>query len=338
MSQSPVSIPRLFSTCPPSNKADPNAYAQLVVETARWSEEAGCEGILVYTDNGLVDPWLVAQLIIENTEQIAPLVAVQPVYMHPYAVAKMISTATLLHKRRMWINLVAGGFRNDLTALGDETEHDRRYDRLVEYGTIINRLLQSDRPVSLEGDFYTVRNLRLEPPVPADLRPGVTMSGSSEAGLSAARALGAVGIQYPRRHSDYAEGSVADDGPVGIRVGIIARASEDEAWLHARQRFPTDRKGQIAHQLAMKVSDSEWHRQLSALSDEIGEDSPYWLVPFENYKTFCPYLVGSYDTVADELAGYLRLGYGTFITDVPAGPEEMEHIGIAFRQAVERNS
>ena len=30
--------------------------------------------------------------------------------------------------------------------------------------------------------------------------------------------------------------------------------------------------------------------------------SPYWLGPFHNYKTFCPYLVGSYERVADELA------------------------------------
>src|SRR2546430_4749483 len=34
---------------------------------SRWSEDAGCRGILVYTDNRLVDPWLVAQLIVENT-------------------------------------------------------------------------------------------------------------------------------------------------------------------------------------------------------------------------------------------------------------------------------
>jgi alkanesulfonate monooxygenase len=35
---------------------------------------------------------------------------------------------------------------------------------------------------------------------------------------------------------------------------------------------------------------------------------PYWLRSFENYKTFCPYLVGSYSTVAEELARYIALG------------------------------
>ena len=28
----------------------------------------------------------------------------------------------------------------------------------------------------------------------------------------------------------------------------------------------------------------------------------YWVYPFENYQTSCPYLVGSYQSVADELA------------------------------------
>ena len=59
-----------------------------VADVARWSEAAGCEGILVYTDNGIVDPWLVSQLILQSTERLAPLVAVQPAYMHPYWVAK----------------------------------------------------------------------------------------------------------------------------------------------------------------------------------------------------------------------------------------------------------
>jgi alkanesulfonate monooxygenase len=44
----------------------------------------GCEGILVYADNRLVDPWLTAQLIIEVTERLSPLVAVQSAYMPPY--------------------------------------------------------------------------------------------------------------------------------------------------------------------------------------------------------------------------------------------------------------
>ena len=74
---------RIFSTCPPSvdvtSKAGPGlAYRDHVAAIARWSEAAGCEGILVYADNRLVDPWLVAQGVIGATERLCPLVAVQP--------------------------------------------------------------------------------------------------------------------------------------------------------------------------------------------------------------------------------------------------------------------
>ena len=60
------------------------------------------------------------------------------------------------------------------------------------------------------------------------------------------------------------------------------------------------------------------------------KDSPYWLTPFKNYKTFCPYLVGSYDRVAEELARYIAVGYDTFILDIPPNEEELHHIGVVF--------
>ena len=200
---------RIFSTCPPSNKVPAERYLREVVEVAKWSEAAGCEGILVYTDNGLVDPWLVAQVILDHTESLSPLVAVQPAYMHPFSVAKMVTTLGLLHGRRVWMNLVAGGFRNDLLALADETPHDRRYERLVEYAAIVRGLLEGEAPVTLEGEFYQTRALRLIPPLDADLLPGITISGSSEAGLEAARAIGAIAVQYPEPVDAYSGSAIA---------------------------------------------------------------------------------------------------------------------------------
>jgi len=48
-----------------------------------------------------------------------------------------------------------------------------------------------------------------------------------------------------------------------VRVGIIAREDADQTWETGRQRFPEDRERQLTHQLAIKLSDSAWHRQLS---------------------------------------------------------------------------
>lgn len=324
---------KIFSTCPPSYQVEPLKYLHQVREIARWSEDAGCEGTLVYTDNAMVDPWLVSQVIIEATARLCPLVAIQPAYMHPYSAAKMVASLGFFYGRRVYLNMVAGGFKNDLAALDDQTPHDERYARLIEYTTIIQSLLGTAEPVSFEGRYYRVTNLKLTPPLPPALRPGVLVSGSSEAGMKAARTLGATAVEYPKPPAEYADART-DAQSNGIRIGIIARDDDAEAWRIARARFPEDRKGQIAHQLAMKVSDSSWHKQLSQLGKTDAEvENPYWLVPFKNYKTFCPYLVGGYDRVADEVARYIDVGYRTFILDVPASPEEMRHIGEVFERA-----
>lgn len=328
---------KIFTTCPTTLLAQPGGCFRQLEEMARASEEAGCEGILVFTDNSQLDPWLVSQIIIEATDRLCPLVAIQPVYMHPYSVAKMITSLAFLYGRRVYLNMVAGGFKNDLTALNDLTPHDDRYVRLVEYTGIIQSLLRTADAVSFEGRYYKVSNLKLTPPLPANLMPGLLVSGSSEAGMQAARQLEATAVEYPKPPAEYAALPANEAALSGIRIGIIARPQEAEAWAVARTRYPEDRKGQLTHQLAMKVSDSSWHRQLSELGNtQSGEENPYWLVPFQNYKAICPFLVGSYDRVADEVARYVDAGYRTFILDVPASAEEMQHIGTVFERAVAR--
>ena len=323
----------IFSTCPQIEATDGRAYMQRVADAARWSERWGCKGILVYSDNRQLDPWLVSQLILQHTQTLCPLVAVQPVYMHPYTVAKMAATLGRLYGRRIYLNMVAGGFKNDLIALNDPTPHDRRYDRLTEYTQIVRRLLEGQTPATFAGAFYHVRELSLTPALPPELFPGIFVSGSSEAGLRAARAIGATAVKYPKGPDQEPEPGEGIDA--GIRIGIIAREDGAEAWAIARERFPEDRKGQLTHQLAMKVSDSVWHRQLSQLARATSTgEHPYWLVPFENYKTMCPYLVGSYERVGEELARYLGMGYRSFILDIPPDEAELRHTRAAFDHAL----
>jgi alkanesulfonate monooxygenase len=323
----------LYSTCPPYRGGDPETYATQVREIARWSEGGGCEGILVYTDNGLLDPWLVSQIVAQSTTSLSPLVAVQPIYMHPYTVAKLVTSLSYLHRRRIDLNMVAGGFKNDLLALNDPTPHEERYARLVEYTGIIRQLLTGRRPVSFTGAYYTVTNLTLTPALDPALAPRVLMSGSSPEGLAAAREVDAVSVQYPGPASQAESRPQDDERGFGIRVGIIARGEEEEAWAIAHERFPEARRGQITHQIAMKISDSAWHKQLSELAPQLAPRSTYWTVPFQNYKTFCPYLVGSYDRVGEELRRYLSAGCTHIILDVPASADEFDHIHLALDAA-----
>jgi alkanesulfonate monooxygenase len=163
------------------------------------------------------------------------------------------------------------------------------------------------------------------------LVPGIYVSGSSEAGLDAARIIGATAVEYPRPPAECAVERSHPGLNTGIRVGLIARADEDEAWEIANRRFPEDRKGELTHQLAMKTSDSLWHKQLSRSSTHLRDQrSTYWLRPFEMYKTFCPYLVGAYENVAVELASYFALGHRSVILDIPPSKEELGHVKMVF--------
>ncbi|TVS17971.1 MAG: LLM class flavin-dependent oxidoreductase [Gammaproteobacteria bacterium] len=323
----------IFSTCPQSKDSLPGDYVDRVVEVAEWSETAGYSGILVYTDNSLVDPWMVSQEILKATSQLSPLVAVQPIYMHPYAVAKMVASLAFLYERKIYLNMLAGGFVNDLKALGDETPHDDRYARTGEYTRIVRGVLEAERGFSFSGQYYRVAGLRMAPPVPEALRPGILLSGSSPAGLACAEEVGATAIRYPQPPSEepgIPEGSSID---FGVRVGVIARESAEAAWAVAHARFPDDRHGELRHQLAMKVSDSHWHRQLSGTAEEDADASVYWLHPFKSGKTFCPYLVGSHAQVGALLRTYVQQGFRTFILDIPPDREEVHHTGQAFRLA-----
>lgn len=315
----------VFGTCPPSVQEHGPDYLERVRDVARWSDRAGHEGLLVYTDNRSVDPWLVAQTIIQATTHLAPLVAVQAAYMHPFTAAKLVAGLAHLHRRRVHLNIVAGGFTGDLEAMGEALPHDARYDRAVEYASIMKQLLSSREPVTFDGAYYSVAGLRL-PTVPSrELGSRFLVSGSSPAGMAAARALAATAIVYPEQPEKQApaDPSIAQ----GLRIGVITRPTSAEAWDVALARFPEERAGRINHRLAMAHSDSQWHQQLSRATEQHGT---YWMRPFKNYKTFCPYFVGDYATVGHEIGRYVELGYTTFILDTPAEERDLEHTAVAL--------
>ena len=84
----------------------------------------------------------------------------------------------------------------------------------------------------------------------------------------------------------------------------------------------------------MKSSGSASRRPLSQTAEQTSTSkSSYWVFPLGNYKAFCPYLVGSYESVAQELARYISLGYKTFILDVPTDAEELDHMNTVFSHA-----
>jgi len=326
----------LFTTTPQSIEFDRYQFLNELKRISRLTENYGFKGILIYSDNRLADPWITTGIILTETTHLLPMIALQPMYMHPYTVAKKIASIGLIYDRPIALNLVAGGFVNDLRSMGDHTPHDKRYERLAEYAEIIQLLLTSDKGVTYNGEFYNIKNLRLEPNLPENLQPKYYLSGSSDMARKTAERLSARLIEYPEPKAEYVK-TVSNNGHSihGIRVGILARHTHDRAWSDARVRFPKIRSGEISHKLAEKISDSEWHKNLSGQNGyDDSEKSVYWLGPFKHYHTFCPYLVGDYEEVARELSGYLQTGCRTCILDIPVSEIDLHSTLRVFDQAL----
>lgn len=325
----------LYSTCRSSFTYHEQSRLATLLEIAGWADDAGYRGALVYTDCAALDSWMAAQATILNTTTFIPLVAVQPMDMTPFAVARAVSSLAQLYGRQVDINFVSGGFSRDLAVQGDVLSHDARYDRLIEYATIV-RMLLGGGLANFAGQYYNVRRARLPVPVPADLMPRMYVSGSSAASLHAGESLGItqLSVQLPPDAfiSPHARKSKFGSG---ASVGIIARDDSAEAWRIARKRFPVDPDGATRMKLLLSTSESSWQAQLASLPipDET-EGQPYWLVPFRYRHTFAPFLVGSYDEVAQAVTTYLNGGIRTFVLDMPQDPDDLYHARIAIERAV----
>jgi alkanesulfonate monooxygenase len=326
----------VYSTCPHRLEAGGASYAAAVANAARWSDEAGYEGMLIYAANEApADPWLLAQIVVQATRGLSPLVAVNPLYMHPFTAAKLVASIASLYGRRTDLNLIVGGFANDLAAFADVIDHDGRYRRLSEYVAILEALLRGERPVSFAGEFYRTERMKLAASPPAELKPRLFVSGSSAASLDFARLVGAISLHYPTFAEDDGPEAGAGDLRSGVRLGIVTRPDGEAAWCVARARFPDDRRGQVRHMLAMSVSDSVWHKRLSTLGERAPEaaPNPFWLGPFQNDQDYAPYLVGDYDTIGKALALLIRAGRRWFIVNAPPDADEAQHVRAAFARA-----
>lgn len=322
---------RLIGSCPFAKPGQTGkGYINSVITIAKWAENAGWDSVLVYTNHNIVDPWLVAQIIAQNTAALSPLVAVQPLYAHPYTIANNISSLAYLYSRPIHVNLVAGDFSRDRESFCDNVPHDKRYDRVFEYGFILKGLLSTHQPFSFSGEYYKISHLLLQQKSAADVLPDFMMSGSSPAGRAVAAKLGACAIEYPRPSHEYQAETLDTALRHGVRLGFVVRESSQEAWNSAKKRFPESKDGAMIREYSSQISDSAW---VKALNGAVSEGGVYWLSPFKHYQSNCPYLVGSVDEVAGELAAYIRIGFRTFLIDFPESAEDAKRITHVFKLA-----
>lgn len=316
-----MDVVKVYSVTPEfADRVSEGDFAARIARTARASEAADWDGILVPHNLHELDPWLLSAYIGTTTSRLVPLVAVQPACIPPHTAAAMAACFAGLYHRPIYFNLVAGAREDELRSIGDELSHDERYSRMGEYAAVLRRLLAGDELTAAET-HYTYKGYKLEP------RPDVLdgcltfIAGSSPASLAVAVEHADVVVTHPAPITEWRENHLTPllatgySGAIAVRIGIVCRDSREEAREVAMSRFPSSRLGR--HKTLMKArSPNSWSRRLAELAiveDKQGSvpgdlSGTYWLGAFRSGRANAPYLVGSYDDVAAALGAYLDDG------------------------------
>jgi alkanesulfonate monooxygenase len=279
---------------------------------SRRAERHGLTGLLVFYDHMILDPWTVATVMLQQSGSLVPLVAMQPYSMPPFTAAKLIASLVSLYRRRIDLNIVTGASPEELDQIGNGLDHEQRYARATEYVLLLRLLLATDGPVSWDGEHYRVRDLRLNCHLPEELRPRFFVAGSSDSARRLGERAGDVMITHPEPVTAFAgtylAARKASGCDIGVRLGIIARDTAEEAWAAALQDHRVDRAARL-RTLLKRESHSDWNRRLATLAATADvHDEVYWTGPYSTGRTGAPFLVGSHAGVAAYLDRYLGLG------------------------------
>lgn len=313
-----------------SRTLDRDKYWNHLDTISRLCSENGFTGPLLLTGNDTyVEPWLAAQSAIDRYG-VAPLVAVNPIYAHPFTVAKMISSLAYIHKKKIFLNMVTGTSLSQHAALCDPLDHDEKYDRLFEFVQIVKQLTEgSSAPVTFKGEHYSTEELSLQPPIPKELLPEYFIAGHSDKAQMIKEEIGAVGMHM-------LSGKLDDipEGVRGIHFGLITREREDDAWDAAEDRYPEDARGRYVLEKSMKNTDSVWKKRLKFAADtEDKSDNGYWLAPFRSFQADCPYFVGGHERVKNLIVSLVRKGIEHIILEVPETEEDFAEVSKAYAMA-----
>ncbi len=307
------------------------AYLQQVAGAA---DTLGYEGVLIPTGRSCEDPWVVASSLIGATKRLKFLVAVRPGLHQPALAARMAATFDRLSGGRLLVNLVTGGDRAELEGDGVFLDHAARYEQSAEFIRIWREIIarsHEGQTFDYDGRHLQVKGAKLLFPPVQKPHPPVWFGGSSEAAHDLAAEQVERYLTWGETPDEVAK-KIADvraraQGKgrrveVGIRLHVIVRETEQEAWQAADSLISrVDDATVIRAQAAFANMDSEGQRRMAALhrgganrSREALEISPnLWAGVGLVRGGAGTALVGSPEQVAARIEEYAALGIDAFI-------------------------
>jgi alkanesulfonate monooxygenase len=292
-------------------------YYDHLAQVARAAQASGFTGAFVpWNENG-EDPWIVTAALAREVRRLRFLPEIQPGFATPVTFAKLSATFQRLSGDRLAWKIDLDRGRAARRAHGDAVEGTDWLGRAHEFLEAA-RGVWSRHPFDYEGRFFAVQEGGLRPPLAGRPLPPVFTSGGSEDALAFAAKhadvhlldVGADGdLRAPIERLDAAAARVGRAVGRGIRLSVIARHTETEAWHAARLGWSALRLPSGARFDDFRRGDHLWSG-----FDRLG-------------GTAATGVVGSFASVAGVLDRMARLGVGTFVLEAAPHLEEAYRIG-----------
>jgi alkanesulfonate monooxygenase len=302
-------------------------------QVAVAADTQGFYGVLLPTGRSCEDAWVVASSLIPETRNLRFLVALRPGLVSPTLGARMCVTFDRLSRGRLLINVVTGGDPVELAGDGVFYNHDERYEVTDEFLTIWRGILSGDpKEVNFGGKHLRVQGASTLIPAVQRPYPPLYFGGSSPAGIEVGAKHVDVYLTWGEPPAQVAA-KIADVRAAakkagrnlhfGIRLHIIVRETEEEAWsAAARLVSRLDERTIQKAQKTLDRQDSHGQRRMLAfqtskaadLSREALEISPNLWAGIGLVRGGAgTALVGSAETVAARIQEYHELGIENFI-------------------------
>lgn len=309
------------------------------VRVARSAEAAGFKYALVPVQTACYEAWVSCAMISAQTSRLKMLVAARPGYIVPTLTAKMITTFDQLSQGRIYINLIAGGSYAELAADGLFYDHDERYAIMDETVTLMKRLWTEQAPVTYEGRHFRVENAVVRPRPYQQPHPPFYLGGISPAAKEVCGKHADVflvwGDTRERVAQEIAEvrAAAARHGRertlrVGVRIQVLIRETEEQAWRDADALIAHATDGQKRRIKGM------WEQsQAQARMQELAQVDGYRIGPhlWSGVTTVRPgagvVIVGTPAQVAETIQEYIDLGCTEFCLSGYPHDEEAERFG-----------
>jgi alkanesulfonate monooxygenase len=295
-------------------------------QVAQAADRLGYTGVLIPTGRSCEDPWTLASSLAAVTEKLKFLIAVRPGIMSPSVAARMTATVDRISNGRLLINVVAGGDPVELEGDGLFLSHDERYEITDEFLTVWRNLLEGHE-VNFTGKHLNIKGgKQLFPPVQQP-HPPIYFGGSSPAGQAVAAkhtdvylTWGEPPEQVKQKINQVRRLAELEGRTVrfGIRLHVIVRETEEEAWQEADRLIKyVDQETIEAAQRTMARQDSVGQQRMMQLHNGgrgTLEISPnLWAGVGLVRGGAGTALVGSPEQVAERIREYESLGIDTFI-------------------------